>query len=395
MKKFFLSKPGIISLCVFALVMAFMLHRVLAKQRTAHRERVAPPASVPKSEPKPVNSTPASTQPAKEVRPVPTEELVLEKEVEPPKLKEDMAYLDRYRQLGSQSRTDRDRQGNTITRRRTSAPPSDYRAETGVSELPRAGPSLRLQGKLPSKAAANAPGAEMADPSPRPAKKEKVATPRVAKEERFVPFGRPLKCELVFTIDSTMEETPIVALVVEPVYNNGLLAIPAGAELHGMARPDRLRDRIFSSRDWVLVFPREGSQPNGRQLRVQGLALDRAEPDANGLTWGITDGSHGLQGSVLRTLESEELKRFAATFVSAAALTLQERRAGARGSTQVLNTPQNAVMQGLSSSLENISAQIAEEIKRHGVFIRIPGGKQFYFYPQQVIHSALAAIPAP
>jgi hypothetical protein len=202
-----------------------------------------------------------------------------------------------------------------------------------------------------------------------------------------------VKCELVFTIDSTMEETPIVALVVEPVHNNGRLVIPAGTELHGMARPDRLRDRIYSSQDWVLVLPREGALPNGRELRVKGLALDRAEPEASGLTWGITDGSNGLQGTVIRSMQMEEVKRFAATFLSAAALAMEERQPGPRGTMQTLNTPRNAALQGLGSSLEDLSRKIADEVARHGSFIRVAAGKQFYFYPLQSIAPSRAALP--
>lgn len=208
----------------------------------------------------------------------------------------------------------------------------------------------------------------------------------------FVPYGYPLKCELVFTIDSTLDESPVVALVVEPAYNNGRLVIPAGTELHGIARPDRLRDRLFSGQDWMLVLPRAPGRENGRALPVKGLALDRAEPDGNGLTWGITDGSLGLQGSVIRTMEWDEVKRFAATFVSAAALGLQERES-VRGTSRAANTPRNAVLEGIATSLEEVARKIAEEVGRNGVFLRVPGGKQFYFYPQQAIVPGAAKAP--
>jgi hypothetical protein len=216
-----------------------------------------------------------------------------------------------------------------------------------------------------------------------------------SEEAVFCPFGRPIKCELVFTIDSTMEETPLVGLVMEPVYNNGSLVIPAGAELHGVARPDRLRDRIFSGQEWMLVFPRLEGRPNGRQLQVQGLALDRVEPDENGLTWGITDGSYGLQGAVMRSLQEEELKRFAATFLAAAAFGLEEREGAGQGRSRLQATPRNAALQGLGTSLEEIARKIGLEIEQHGVFIRVAGGKQFYFYPKQAIFPNRAQVPVP
>jgi hypothetical protein len=197
---------------------------------------------------------------------------------------------------------------------------------------------------------------------------------------------------LVFTIDSTMEATPLIGLVTAPVYNNGQLIIPAGAELHGTARPDRMRDRLYSSQEWVLIFPREGNKPNGRQLNVRGLALDRAQPDDNGLTWGITDGSYGLQGDVIRTASNEELQRFAATTLEAVAAGLQSTHANAYGGQMVDNTPRNALLQGVGADMALVKDKLRAEIERNGVFIRVPAGKQFYFYPQQIIDPDLADI---
>lgn len=351
-------------------------------------------------------------------------------------LQEDLSFMDQGRALGSQSRKDRDRQGRTQTRRRTVGGVGEGQSLTEPRERKTAGLLLRLAGKVRKgeRSPTREKGAgEDEDPSPGGADEPESHPERSlpaqdgagngkaargtsgarredaeksienlntnglegAEGERFCPYGRPIRCELVFTIDSTMEETPLVALVMEPVYNNGQLVIPAGAELHGMARPDRLRDRIYSSREWVLLFPREEGLPNGRELRVKGLALDRAEPAADGLSWGITDGSNGLQGSVIRTLESEELKRFAAGFISAAALGLQEREAAGRNGSRTTNTPGNAALQGVAATMEDMARRISTEIERHGVFLRVPGGKQFYFYPQQAIHPWRAAVPRP
>jgi hypothetical protein len=201
-----------------------------------------------------------------------------------------------------------------------------------------------------------------------------------------------LKCELVFTLDSTNEQTPLVAIVMEPVYNNGLLVIPAGAELHGVARPDRLRDRIFSGPEWVLVFPRERGRPNGRQLNVRGVALNRVEPDANGMTWGLTDGSYGLEGTVIRSLKDAEIKRFVATFLAAGSLGLQERSSDRSGQQLTRNTPANAALLGFAANFDKIVEDITTEIAEHGVFIRVPAGHQFYFYPMQIIDPDAADI---
>ncbi len=120
--------------------------------------------------------------------------------------------------------------------------------------------------------------------------------------------------------------------------------------------------------------------------------MDRLEPEANGVTWGITDGSYGLEGKLIRTMQDEEIKRFAATFFSEAALTLQSREAGHSGRQTINNTPQNAVLEGLSANLQKFADDIAAEVERHGVFIRVPAGHQFYFYPMQIIDPDAADI---
>ncbi|MFA5264908.1 MAG: TrbI/VirB10 family protein [Opitutaceae bacterium] len=411
MKRFLQSKLGILSLIGFTLLMAFMLHRVLAQHKGQRSET---PASLSSALP-PKISAPA-TKSAGRAPLAATDQVSSPEESQPVRtlplsegnsagssLQKDLLYLDRLRESGNHSRTDRDREGVAITRRRTATPASGTRTQDSSladdSASVTSGKSLRLSGRIreavasPAAQAALLPPNDSSLPAPGASASEPTANPASSAIPRFVPYGRPIKCELVFTIDSTMEETPLVGLVVEPVYNNGVLVIPAGTELHGIARPDRLRDRIFSGRDWVLVLPREAAAPNGRQLNIKGLALDRIEPQASGLTWGITDGSYGLQGAVIRTMESEEIKRFAATFVSAAALTLQERQTNSRGGRSVSSTPANAALQGIASSLEGLAREIAAEIERNGVFIRIAGGKQFYFYPQQIIAPDRASIP--
>lgn len=219
--------------------------------------------------------------------------------------------------------------------------------------------------------------------------------PRAAAKvpERFVPFGHLIKAELVITIESTQDEMPLVGLVVEPVYNNGRLVIPAGTELHSMARPDRIRDRIVSTTQWRLIFPREGQKPNGRQLTFEGMALDREDGDGNGLTWGITDGSYGLRGRALRNSQvSEVLMLFAAEALKAAGSSLMDRQQTVLGE-QVQSNARNASVAGSQAVLGHFAAGIAKEIERNGVYIQVPAGKQFYVYPRQVIDADRADIP--
>src|SRR6266498_2879818 len=113
--------------------------------------------------------------------------------------------------------------------------------------------------------------------------------------EDFAPYGRLVRCELI---------------------------IPAGTEVHGAAQVDRARERIASNGRWTLVWQ------DGQELNVSGLALDR-EQDADTGTWGITDGSAGLRGKLLKTDNLAEVKLFVASLLSGAASAFTKTRTSA------------------------------------------------------------------
>ena len=216
---------------------------------------------------------------------------------------------------------------------------------------------------------------------------------KAPKPERFVPFGRLIKAELVITLESTQDEMPLIGLITEPVYNNGKLVIPAGTELHSMARPDRVRDRIISMTHWRLIFPRDGNKPNGRQLVFDGIALDREDRDGNGLTWGLTDGSYGLRGRAIHNGQTTEaLMLFAAEAIKAASASMMDRQQTVLG-TEVESNARNASLAGGQAVLSHFAEGIAKELERNGTYIQVPAGKEFYVYPRQVIDPDRADIP--
>ena len=94
-----------------------------------------------------------------------------------------------------------------------------------------------------------------------------------------------LQCKLVVTVDSSSIRTPIIGLVTEDLWHDGRLIVPAGTEIHGQARLDRMRERIASEGEWTLVWM------SGLELPVSGLALD-LEKKTDG-TFEITDGQRG------------------------------------------------------------------------------------------------------
>src|SRR6266705_2283730 len=202
--------------------------------------------------------------------------------------------------------------------------------------------------------------------------------------ESFAPYGRLVPCELVITVDSSSIRTPIVGLVTEDVFHHGQLIIPAGTEVHGSAQVDRARERIASNGRWTLVWQ------NGQELNVSGLALDH-ERDPDTGTWGITDGSAGLRGRLLKTDNLAEVKLFIASLLSGAAEAFTQRQVSPFG-TFALPTLQNAPLQGAQSVLDRYAQQILQTIERDGFYVRVPAGKQFYLYITQTVDEQDAKI---
>jgi hypothetical protein len=166
-------------------------------------------------------------------------------------------------------------------------------------------------------------------------------------------------------------------LVTEDIFHHGQLIIPAGTEVHGSAQVDRARERIASNGRWTLVWQ------NGQELNVSGLALDH-DRDAETGMWGITDGSAGLRGKLLKTDNLAEVKLYIASLLSGAAAAFTDRQISAFGSF-ALPTLQNAPLQGAQAVLDRYAQQILNAIERDGFYVRVPAGKQFYLYITQTV----------
>jgi len=200
----------------------------------------------------------------------------------------------------------------------------------------------------------------------------------------YAPYGRLIPCELIVTVDSSSIRTPIIGLITEDIYHDGRLIIPAGTEVHATAQTDRTRERIAGSGEWTLVWQ------SGEELRVAGMALDR-EKNPGGDGWGITDGSAGLRGRVLKTDDLAEIKLFAATFLSGAASALTDKQNTFFG-TQTSSSLQNAPLKGAQDVLNVYAQQILDTIQRDGFYVRVPAGKEFYLYVTQTIDKSDAVV---
>ncbi|WP_404424670.1 TrbI/VirB10 family protein [Nibricoccus sp. IMCC34717] len=225
----------------------------------------------------------------------------------------------------------------------------------------------------------------------------------------FAPYGRLVKCELVFTVDSLNLQSPIVALCTEDVWWNGELIVPAGTEVFGRAVPNRVLNRIGDDGRWTLVFPAQAEAENGRELFVKGMALDRDEVEVNqvgdGRSWSVTDGSAGLQGFVIDEANEERVKLLLTTALSGAVRGLgrglQTRvsasgNAGRRGESVVPSTLRNAGLEALGGAsgeaLDVLAKEILAEVQRNGAYVRVPAGKTFYLFVDQTLEPTEARL---
>jgi hypothetical protein len=190
----------------------------------------------------------------------------------------------------------------------------------------------------------------------------------------YAPFGRLIRCELIVTVDSSSINTPIVGLITDDIWHNGRLIVPAGTEVHGTAKVDRARERIASSGGWTLVWQ------TGEELRLSGIALDR-EKEQESVGWGITDGSAGLRGQLIKSDDLAEIKMFAATFLSGAPGAFTDQAPtlfGSRGACCKMH-PRQA-----QQVLNTYAKQILDTIQRDGLHVAFLRASNSIFTPQTI-----------
>jgi hypothetical protein len=218
----------------------------------------------------------------------------------------------------------------------------------------------------------------------------------------YAPAFRLIKCQLVNTVDSSNTTTPIIGLVTDDLWWNGKLIIRANSEIHGVANVDRVRERIASNGEFTFVL----NEPSGmgRELVIRGIALDMEKDDAMD-SYGITDGSAGLRGDVIRTANNDVIKLYAASLLSGIAGAFSSGANGLLGNRVYTNNSsiglsalQGAVVNpaagGTQNVLDRFADQIASSIERDGFFVRVPAGKQFYVYCTEAIDLTKAAVAA-
>lgn len=200
----------------------------------------------------------------------------------------------------------------------------------------------------------------------------------------YAPAGRLIRAITVNALHSASIDTPIIALVTDDLWHDGELIIPAGSELHGRAALDRTRDRIVSTGPWNIVWQ------SGEELTVTGIALER-EDAVTRMSKLDGDGVAGLKGQIIRSDSAEEIRLFAAAFLSGAASGFQQRQTTLLG-TEILGNARNAGLNGASQVLNTYAEQITDSIRRDGIFVAVPAGHPMYLYVTHTLDLGQARI---
>ncbi len=205
-----------------------------------------------------------------------------------------------------------------------------------------------------------------------------------APPKRFMPYGTLLKCKLVNTVDSANLETPVIALLLEDVWQNGQRVVPANTLVHGTAKAGRMRDRVSASGTWRFVWQ------DGRELAFNGVALDR-EYDQDISGYGITDGSAGLKGRVIASDDLQEMKMLAAAALSGFARGTQDRTQTAFGTT-ITGSLSNGAREGVGEVFDLYAQRTLRDIEQNGYYVRVPAGKEFYVYVVETVNPDKAKV---
>jgi len=207
-------------------------------------------------------------------------------------------------------------------------------------------------------------------PSPSALPKPIQETPNA-----WLPPATFIPCALVNTVESSHINTPVVGEVLRDVYQNGHLIIPAGAVVSSFAESGAVRDRIEVAGIWLIVFP------DGRHLRVHGIACDR-EADPSNQQFGTEDGSAGLQGDLVESDHWANAKAFIALLLTA---TMQT---GTAVETSALQTSHTTGVVGLPDTTPILAKYLDQLLNGEtgdGRFVRVPASKEFYVFVTETV----------
>ena len=225
-----------------------------------------------------------------------------------------------------------------------------------------------------------------------------AAEKEVFLSERYAPYGRLLNCKLVNTLESNVEGTPLIAMVIEDLWwvnskGERKLIIPAGTEVHGKMG-SCVRNRMMASGNFVLVWQLTSGEV-GMELQLNGRVLEKSNQAGNKNLATITDMAAGIPGRVMNNNNLNEMLQYTMAFVQGLSAGYQTTRTFDNGST-IIRENDGSTKNALASAFQQMSEvaleNISDKINKESYYIRVAAGTEFYLYIEQVTNIEKAAI---
>lgn len=221
------------------------------------------------------------------------------------------------------------------------------------------------------------------------AKTSDSGTTTVSDDVDIAPYGRLLRCELANTISTASNQTPIIALVTEALWWDGVEIIPAGVEVHGTVS-GMTGGRIGTGSSWKVVYPFRDDR-SAFQLDLTGIALDCNRTETN---WGKSDGSYGIRGRLISNADQAQMAAVFAKFISGVGSGMVSTRNDYIGGSTISTTGGNwkdSIGTGLKDAFQQVAKNYLDQAAKEVAYIEAEAGTEFYIYVQQIIDPAKAA----
>ena len=100
----------------------------------------------------------------------------------------------------------------------------------------------------------------------------------------------------------------------------------------------------------------------------------------------------GLAGAIIRSESLDEIKLFLATALSGFSMGLQQQSTTTMGIEHTPANARNAALTGTTQVLNQYSQEVLQAIKKDGIYVMVPPGKEFYVLVESPIDRAKARI---
>ena len=221
------------------------------------------------------------------------------------------------------------------------------------------------------------------------AKTSDSGTTTVSDDVDIAPYGRLLRCELANTISTASNQTPIIALVTEALWWDGVEIIPAGVEVHGTVS-GMTGGRIGTGSSWKVVYPFRDDR-SAFQLDLTGIALDCNRTETN---WGKSDGSFGIRGRLISNADQVQMAAVFAKFISGIGSGMVSQNYNYTGGSTISTTGgtwKDSIGTGLKEAFQQVAKNYLDAASKEIAYIEAEAGTEFYIYVQQIIDPAKAA----